>query len=112
MVLRLLQDEGAFDEQAVANLLAWPHTSFGARLSREIPADPVSREDVARYLAHPVIVLDRIVGGPSAGKILSGAEVIHPCHRASFQVFGPVAFLAELCAHILDPHEKTALYYG
>lgn len=23
-----------------------------------------------------------------------------------------MAFLAELCAHIPDPHEKTAIYYG
>jgi len=27
-------------------------------------------------------------------------------------VFDPLAFLAELSAHIPDPHEKTALYYG
>ena len=69
-VLRLLQDEEAIDEQVVANLLAWPHTGFGAHLSREIPTDPVSRENVARYLAHSPIILDRIVGNPSAGKIL------------------------------------------
>ena len=76
-VLRLLLDEGAIDEQVVANLLAWPHTGFGAHLSREIPTDPVSRENVARYLAHPPIVLDRIVGDPSAGKILyTGERVI------------------------------------
>lgn len=111
-VLRLLQDEGTIDEQVVANLLAWPHTGFGAHLSREIPADPVSRENVARYLAHPPIVLDRIVGDPSAGKILYTGEVIHPRHRANFRVFDPVTFLAALCAHIPDPRAKTAIYCG
>jgi hypothetical protein len=39
-------------------------------MSREIPADPISRENVARYLAHPPMVLDRIVGDPSASKIM------------------------------------------
>ena len=111
-VLRLLQDEEAIDEHVVANLLAWPHTGFGAHVSREIPADPVSRENVARYLAHPPIILDRIVGDPSAGKVIYTGEAIHPRHRANFRVFDPLAFLAELCAHIPDPHEKTAIYYG
>ena len=96
----------------VANLLAWPHTGFGARLSREIPGDPVSRENVARYLAHPPIILDRIVGDPSAGKVIYTGETIHPRHRANFRVFDPLAFLAEICAHIPDPHEKTPIYYG
>jgi hypothetical protein len=111
-VLRLLQDEEAIDEHVVANLLAWPHTGFGAHVSREIPADPVSRENVSRYLAHPPIILDRIVGDPSAGKVIYTGEAIHPRHRANFRVFDPLAFLAELCAHIPDPHEKTAIYYG
>ena len=66
----LVLDEEAIDEQVVANLLAWPHTGFGALVSREIPADPVSREIVARYLAHPPIILGRIVGDPSAGKVI------------------------------------------
>lgn len=30
-------EEGAIDEEGVANLLAWPHTCFGAHVSREIP---------------------------------------------------------------------------
>ncbi|MBI2456544.1 MAG: hypothetical protein HYV46_10485 [candidate division NC10 bacterium] len=63
--------------QSYGNLLDWRHTGFGAHLSREIPTDPVSRENVARYLANPPIVLDRIVGGPSAGKTLyTGERVI------------------------------------
>jgi hypothetical protein len=37
---------------------------------------------------------------------------MHPRHRANFRTFDPPAFLAELCAHIPDPHEKTAIYYG
>ena len=111
-VLRLLLDEGAIDEQVVANLLAWPHTGFGAHVSREIPGDQQSRENLARCLAHPPIVLDRIVGDPSAGKILYTGEAIHPRHRANFRVFDPLEFLAEISAHIPDPHEKTALYYG
>ena len=110
-VLRLLLDEGAIDEQVVANLLA-PPTGFGAHVSREIPGDQQSRENPARYLAHPPIVLDRIVGDPSAGKILYTGEAIHPRHRANFRVFDPLEFLAEISAHIPDPHEKTALYYG
>lgn len=81
-------------------------------MSREIPGDQQSRENLARYLAHPPIVLDRIVGDPSAGKILCTGEAIHPRHRANFRVFDPLEFLAEISAHIPDPHEKTALYYG
>jgi hypothetical protein len=37
---------------------------------------------------------------------------MHPRHRANFRVFDPLAFLADFCAHIPDPHEKTAIYYG
>jgi hypothetical protein len=47
-VLRLLLDKSATDEQVKANLLEWRHSVFGAHLGREIPADPVSRENVAR----------------------------------------------------------------
>ena len=96
----------------MANLLAWPHTGFGAHVSPEIPADPVSRESVARYLAHSPIILDRIVGDPSAGKVIYTGKAMHPRHRANFRAFDPPAFLAELCAHIPDPHEKTAIYCG
>jgi Putative transposase len=71
-----------------------------------------SRENVGRYLAHPPSILDRIVGDPSAGKVLYTGKAIHPRHRANFRVFDPLAFLAEICAHIPDPHEKTAIYYG
>jgi hypothetical protein len=61
----------------LANLLASPHTGFGAHVSREIPAGLVSREIVARYLAHPPIILGRIVGDPSAGKVIYTREAIH-----------------------------------
>ena len=49
-VLRLLLDAGAIDQAVVANLLAWPHTGFGAHVSREIPADHGTPEIVARYM--------------------------------------------------------------
>jgi hypothetical protein len=57
-----------------------------------------SRENVGRYLAHPPSILDRIVGDPSAGKVLYTGKAIHPRHRANFRVFDPLAFLAEICA--------------
>lgn len=64
----------------------------------------VFRENVARYLAHPPIVLDRIVGDSSAGKILYTGETIHPRHRANFRVFDPLAFL--LISSFPAPHRR------
>ena len=52
-VLRLLLEEGAIEEHVVRNLLAWPHTGFGAHVSREIPADTTTPGVVARYMIRP-----------------------------------------------------------
>jgi len=94
-----------------ASLLAWPHTGFGAHVSREIPADPRSWENVARYVAHPLILVDRIRGDPSGG-ILDTGKAIHPGPRANCRVVDPLEFLAESSAHLADPHETTALDGG
>ena len=49
-VLRMLLEEGAIEEHVVGNLLACPHTGFGAHVSREIPADAKTPNTVARYM--------------------------------------------------------------
>jgi hypothetical protein len=40
------------------------------------------------------------------------SNAIHPRHQANFWIFAPLDFLAEVSAHIPDPHEKTTLFYG
>ena len=40
------------------------------------------------------------------------SDAIHPHHQASFRVFDPLDFLAEVSAHIPDAHEKTTIFYG
>ncbi len=48
--------------------------------------------------------------GNSLGAILPGEVAARV--RVKEGDSDPLAFLAELCAHIPDPHEKTAIYYG
>jgi len=57
--------------------------------------------------------------GPDAGrgKQCTGHLPLRQCPSAPpgefhFRVFDPLNFLAEVSAHIPDPHEKTTLFYG
>jgi transposase-like protein len=112
-VLRMLLDEEAINEEVVKNILSWPHTGFGAFVGHEIPAaDRKGREEVARYLAHPPIVVGRILGDGSSGTVVYKADKVHPRHQANFRTFDPLEFIAEVVSHIPNVHEKTAIYYG
>jgi len=112
-VLRLLQDEGAIGPEVVANLLSWKHTGFGAHVGDPIAADDArAREAVASYLAHPPVVLARIVGRGDGDRIVYRSDDIHPRHGANFRAFDPLDFIAEVVAHIPDTHEKTRMMYG
>jgi hypothetical protein len=111
-VLRMLLQEGAIEEHVVGNLLAWPHTGFGAHVSREIPADAKTPPTVARYMARPPITPERMLGEASSARVIYRSDNVHPRHHANFRVFDPLDFLAEVSAHIPDAHEKTTLFYG
>jgi hypothetical protein len=108
----MLLEEGAIEEHVVGNLLAWPHTGFGAHVSREIPADAKTPATVARYMTRPPITPERMLGEPSRAQVIYRSDIVHPRHQANFRVFDPLDFLAEVSAQIPDPHEKTTLFYG
>ena len=111
-VLRMLLAEGAIEEAVVRNLLAWPHTGFGTHVSRAIPAEEKTPGVVARYMVRPPITPERMLGEANQARIIYRSDAIHPRHQANFRVFEPVDFLAEVSAHIPDPHEKTTIFYG
>jgi len=111
-VLRMLLEEGAIEERVVGNLLAWPHTGFGAHVSREIPADTKTPATVARYMTRPPITPERMLGDAGNARVIYRSDIVHPRHQANFRVFDPLDFLAEVSAHIPDAHEKTTLFYG
>jgi hypothetical protein len=81
-------------------------------VSREIPADAKTPGVVARYMIRPPITPDRMLGEASSTQIIYRSDIVHPRHQANFRVFDPLDFLAEVSAHIPDPHEKTTLFYG
>jgi hypothetical protein len=108
----MLLKEGAIEEHVVGNLLAWPHTGFGAHLSQEIPPDAKTPATVACYMTRPPISPDRMLGGASNARVIYRSDIVYPRHQATFRVFDPVDFLAEVSTHIPDPHEKTTLFYG
>jgi len=108
----MLLEEGAIEERVVGNLLAWPHTGFGAHLSRGIPADAKTPAIIARYMTRPPITPERMLGEAGKARVIYRSDIVHPRHQANFRVFDPVDFLAEVSAHIPDPHEKTTLFYG
>ncbi len=58
------------------------------------------------------VVPDRILGDGTSPTVLYRSDIIHPRRQANFRAFDPLAFLAEVSAHIPDPHEKTTLFYG
>lgn len=51
-------------------------------------------------------------GQASSAHITYGSEAVHPSHQANFRAFDPLNFLAEVGAHIPDPHEKTTASDG
>ncbi len=108
----MLLEEGAIEEGVVRNLLAWPHTGFGAHVSRAIPADATTPGIVARYMTRPPITPERMLGEADKDRIIYRSDEVHPRHQANFRVFDPLDFLAEVSAHIPDAHEKTTLFYG
>lgn len=80
-------------------------------MGHEIPAaDRKGRQEVARHLAHPPIVAGRILGDRSWGTVVYKADRAHPRHGASFRMFEPPEFVAEVVSHIPNVHEKTAIY--
>jgi hypothetical protein len=67
---------------------------------------------VARYMSRPPLTPERMLGEANNAQIVYRSDAVHPRHRASFRVFDPLDFLAEVSAHIPDAHEKTTLFYG
>ena len=53
-----------------------------------------------------------MLGEPGSAQVIYWSGTVHPRHQANFRVFDPLDFLAEVSAHIPDPHEKTTLFYG
>jgi transposase-like protein len=112
-ILPMLKQEGAIDDAVIENLLSWPNTGFSAHVSLDIAAtDAATRENVARYLCHPPIVLGRIMAQDSAAGVVYMSDSVHPRHGANFRVFDPLEFIAEIVAHIPDSYEKVATEYG
>jgi hypothetical protein len=111
-VLRMLLEEGVLAEGVVRNLLAWPHTGFGAHVSRAIPADATTPRVVARYMTRPPVTPERMLAEASKAQIIYRSDAVHPRHQANLRVFDPLDFLAEVSAHIPNPHAKTILFYG
>jgi hypothetical protein len=112
-VLHMLREEGAIDDAVIESMLAWHNTGFGSHVGLEIAAsDAKARENVARYLCHPPVVLGRIVAQDSASRVVYKSDAVHPRHGANFRVFDPLEFIAEIVAHIPDTYEKTAIGYG
>lgn len=109
----MLQEEGTIDVVVIERMLAWHNTGFGMHVGLEIAAtDAVGRENVARYLCHPPVVIGRIVAQDSVSRVVHKSDTIHPRHGANFRVFDPLDFIAEIVAHIPDTYEKTAMAYG
>ena len=77
-----------------------------------IPADAKTPGVIARYMIRPPITPERMLGEAGNAQIIYRSDIVHPRHQANFRVFDPLDFLAEVSAHIPDPHEKTTLFYG
>ncbi len=84
-VLRMLLEEGAIEAGVVRNLLAWPHTGFGAHVSQAIPADATTPGIVARSMARPPITPERMLGEANKGRIIYRSDEVHPRHQANFR---------------------------
>ena len=60
----------------------------------------------------PPITPKRMLGEAGSSQVIYRSEAVHPRHQANFRVFDPLDFLAEVSAHIPEPHEKTTVFYG
>jgi len=63
-------------------------------------------------MTRPPLSPDRMLGEASNARVIYRSDAVHPRHQANFRVFDPLDFLAEVSAHIPDPHEKTTFFYG
>ena len=61
-------------------LLAWPHTGFGSRVSREIPADAKTPGVVTRYMIRPPITPDRILGDGATQRVIYRTRGLRKAH--------------------------------
>ena len=111
-VLQFLLKDEAIADLVVRALLAWPHTSFGSHLSREIPTDERTPGIVAGYMPRSSITPERMLEVASGVRVVWWSDEIHPRHQASFRVFAPLDLLALGSTHIPDVPEQTTIFPG
>jgi hypothetical protein len=83
--LRILLEEGVLAKGVVRNLLAWPHTGFGAHVSRAILADATTPGIVARNMTQPPITPERMLGEANRAQLIYRSNAVHPRHQANFR---------------------------
>ena len=52
-----------------------------------------------------------MLGEPGSAQVIYRSDAVRPRHQVNSRVSDPLDLLAEMSAHIPDPHEKTTLFY-
>jgi hypothetical protein len=112
-VFRMLLKEEAITEDVVENMLSWKHSGFHVHVGRMVAGnDGKSLESLGEYMVRGPVALERISLSDDGDRVILDGGKHHPRHGGQHRIMDPLAFMAELCCHIPNTHEKSVIYYG
>lgn len=107
--------EGYVTEELVKKILKWRHTGFSVYTETKIDYKKDDEEAVKnmghiiRYITKAPISLERLTFKEE--KVLVKGE-FHQGHKANFQIYSPLDFMAAYTSHIPNHRQKYTNYYG
>jgi hypothetical protein len=107
-VFRSLLDAHRISPATVERMLGWTHSGFNVHRGNHLqPEDSAGRQQVARYLLHPPLSLDRMTYDAEK------CEVTYRSDRQNrVETFDAVDWLARVASHIPDKGSQLVRYFG
>jgi len=107
-VFRALREARRISDTTIQRLLSWTHSGFNCHRGNHLQAeDFAGRQQVARYLLHPPLSLERMTYDDETG------EVTYRSHRQHrLEKFDPLDWLARVASHIPEKGSQMVRYFG
>ena len=113
-VLAMLRKEGLIDENFIAKLMKWRHTSGfsvdnSVRISRD---DQQGLTALAQYIIRSPFSLSKLTYNEDSGMVVYKSKMTHGHDKKNFAVMSAADFIAAITQHIPDKNFQMARYYG
>jgi hypothetical protein len=103
---RMLKEEGKINNETIRLILSWSHSGFNVDASvRFHGEDSETAEQIARYIARGPLAIERL------SYDREHARVTYRTKQGEIAM-DPVEFIGHLLAHVPEPYENAARYYG